>query len=232
MSTDSKISLAEYEARVQRGDFDGLNHRRVELIYGEIRDMSPAGDVHDAMIELVSLWSAQHVPEGVRTRSQCGLEMPAQDSIPEPDFIWIRPGTSIRRKAQTRRYAAGHRNLRQQPGIRSGREERTVRRWPRPGILGRRHPQPSGACLSQSVPRSISADIHRIANRHDCPGILSRSLAEHRRTLRRDIRLGFVGKVSRVVATVAKTVDELQKAGACLVLAHALGERGYFSDKA
>ena len=44
MSTDVKVSLVEYEARAQRGDFDGLNHRRVELIYGEIRDISPAGD--------------------------------------------------------------------------------------------------------------------------------------------------------------------------------------------
>jgi len=98
MSTDVKVSLAEYEARAQRGDFDGVNHRRVELIYGEICDMGPAGAPHDALIGLLGRWSHKHTPDEVVIRAQCGLKMPAQESIPEPDFIWIRPGTPVRRK--------------------------------------------------------------------------------------------------------------------------------------
>ena len=98
MSTDVKISLAEYEARVQRGDFDGLNRRRVELIYGEIRDMSPAGDPHDVLIGLLGRWSYKHTPDDVIVRIQVGLRMAAQESIPETDVIWIKPGAAARRK--------------------------------------------------------------------------------------------------------------------------------------
>ena len=60
MSTDVKISMAEYEARAARGDFDGPNRRRVELIYGEIREMSPAGLTHDALIGFLTRWSSKH----------------------------------------------------------------------------------------------------------------------------------------------------------------------------
>ena len=98
MSTDVKISLAEYEARAQRGDFTGRNHRRVELIYGEIRDMGVTSDAHDALSALLSHWSCTNTPEDVLIRPGCGLRMSAQESIPQPDIVVVRAGTPVRRK--------------------------------------------------------------------------------------------------------------------------------------
>jgi hypothetical protein len=47
MKTIAKLSVQEYERIVGTGVFDGKNRRRVELIRGELRELSPIGAAHN-----------------------------------------------------------------------------------------------------------------------------------------------------------------------------------------
>ena len=49
MSTALHFTNEEYGRMVALGVFDHLN-RKIELIYGEIREVNPAGPVHDDLI--------------------------------------------------------------------------------------------------------------------------------------------------------------------------------------
>lgn len=49
MSTGLSLTAEEYDQMVQRGAFDHLN-RKIELIRGELREMNPAGPLHDDLI--------------------------------------------------------------------------------------------------------------------------------------------------------------------------------------
>ena len=51
MSTALRLTNAEYDEMIRRGAFDRLD-RQVELIRGELREMSPAGPMHDDLTYL------------------------------------------------------------------------------------------------------------------------------------------------------------------------------------
>ena len=92
MSNALRLSVAEYDQIAERGAFDDLG-RGVELLFGEICQMNPAGPVHDDIIEYLNHWSMQNTdPELVRVRIQSGLKIAELDSRPEPDVVWIRKG--------------------------------------------------------------------------------------------------------------------------------------------
>jgi Uma2 family endonuclease len=75
-----------------RGDFERDGHkRRVELIYGEIRDMNPIGPPHCEVLAWINEWSITVAPrEEVRIRPQSTLGIPLLRSAPEPDLVWAR----------------------------------------------------------------------------------------------------------------------------------------------
>ena len=90
MSTALKLNVAEYDAMVAKGAFDGLS-QKVELIYGEIQAMNPAGPIHDHIIEYLTHWSVQNTDFNlIRVRIQSGLSLPQQDSRSEPDVLWVK----------------------------------------------------------------------------------------------------------------------------------------------
>ena len=60
MSVSSKITGAEFDSMVDRGAFDGLGPRKIELIRGELRFMNPAGPVHDDYIDYLTRWSVEN----------------------------------------------------------------------------------------------------------------------------------------------------------------------------
>ncbi len=64
MSTVAKFSLAEYERIVATGVFDGPNHRRLELINGELREMTPIGARHAEFVDRVGEWSRDSANRG------------------------------------------------------------------------------------------------------------------------------------------------------------------------
>jgi Uma2 family endonuclease len=65
--------------------------RKIELIRGELTEMNPAGPVHDDLITYLNNWSARNAdPAKTLITSQTGLDLPEQESRPEPDILWIR----------------------------------------------------------------------------------------------------------------------------------------------
>lgn len=90
MSTTLHLSITDYDQMVARGAFDHLN-RKIELIRGEIREMNPAGPVHDDLLIYLNHWSATATnPKEIRVTVQTGLSLAGQQSRPEPDLMWVR----------------------------------------------------------------------------------------------------------------------------------------------
>jgi Uma2 family endonuclease len=97
MSTIAKLIGNDFDRMVLRGAFVDLEPMKVELIYGELRFMNPAGPVHEGEIEYLTTWSyantnRQDVSIRVQSSINCG------DHRPEPDLVWSRrmPAKRIR----------------------------------------------------------------------------------------------------------------------------------------
>jgi Uma2 family endonuclease len=76
---------------IQSGVFDDASERRLELIYGEIREMPPIGPPHAEVVDLLSRWSMSNTsPTAVRVRIQNPIGIPALASAPQPDVVWAR----------------------------------------------------------------------------------------------------------------------------------------------
>jgi Uma2 family endonuclease len=101
MSTLARLTGAEFDSMVDRGAFDQIGPKKVELIHGELRFMNPAGPIHDDHIEFLTNWSfANTTREFCNVRVQAGFS--CEDNRPEPDIFWLRP----RRYGRTRPAAA------------------------------------------------------------------------------------------------------------------------------
>jgi Uma2 family endonuclease len=90
MSTIAQLSLAEYDRMIACGVFDGPNRRRLELIHGEMREMSPIGPTHEVVVDRLTEWSFQSLPKGrawIRVQNSIGLSN--LQSAPEPDLAWV-----------------------------------------------------------------------------------------------------------------------------------------------
>ena len=91
MSTALKITIAEYDRFIKKGFFKYFRDRRIELIRGEIRQMSPPGPVHEEAIDVLNRWSMSSVdPAEVRVRIQNSIGLPELESAPQPDVAWVR----------------------------------------------------------------------------------------------------------------------------------------------
>lgn len=89
MSTIAKLSGNDFDRMVLRGAFVDLEGIKVELIYGEIRFMNPAGPVHEGEIAYLTDWSyANTNSKEVAVRVQSGIN--CGDHRPEPDLVWSR----------------------------------------------------------------------------------------------------------------------------------------------
>ncbi len=88
MSTISKRTGAEFDSMVDRGAFDTIGPRKVELIRRELRFMNPAGPIHDDYIEYLTEWSVLQtsVVASAKVRVQCGFV--CDDNRSEPDVLW------------------------------------------------------------------------------------------------------------------------------------------------
>lgn len=90
MSTLRKLTMAEYDRLIQEGYFADSGER-IELIRGELREMSPIGTDHDDIVQFLTRWSFQKgtsIPWQVRVQSSLGI--PELDSVPQPDLAWLR----------------------------------------------------------------------------------------------------------------------------------------------
>ena len=90
MSTDARITIADYDRMIEAGEFD-LDPRRLELMHGEIREMTPIGPLHEDAVDYLSRWSISSTPaDEIRIRIQNSIGIPEFDSAPEPDIVWVR----------------------------------------------------------------------------------------------------------------------------------------------
>jgi Uma2 family endonuclease len=100
MSTKTRITVADYERMIAAGDFErGTNGQRVELIDGELREMSPIYPPHANAVSILEEWSFENRPKDkIRVRTQNPIVILDGDSVPEPDLVW----------AARRDYTSGH----------------------------------------------------------------------------------------------------------------------------
>jgi Uma2 family endonuclease len=90
MSTTAKFTLREYDRMAESG---ALDKRRVELVRGEIREMSPIGPEHEDVVDQLTDWSTQEsVKKKVRLRVQNSIGLPGLEAAPQPDIVWVARG--------------------------------------------------------------------------------------------------------------------------------------------
>jgi Uma2 family endonuclease len=76
---------------IEAGAFEPTEEHHVELIRGEIREMSPIHPPHENALDLLMYWSIDHVPrDAVRVRVQNSVGIPELESVPQPDLVWVR----------------------------------------------------------------------------------------------------------------------------------------------
>ena len=96
MSTVAHFSLDHYEHMVEVGAFAGEYQKRLELLRGEIRQMSPIGYIHAHVVTLLTDWSYDVVPrERIVIRVQNPIRVPVNESEPQPDLVWAEKGAAI-----------------------------------------------------------------------------------------------------------------------------------------
>jgi Uma2 family endonuclease len=83
------LSIDQYEQMIVDGVF--ASDERVELIRGELHNMSPAGPFHSDLLGHLIHWSVPHCNSaGYRCFAQPGITLAESESIPEPDLVWVR----------------------------------------------------------------------------------------------------------------------------------------------
>jgi Uma2 family endonuclease len=99
MSISARISLDEYDRIIQTGVFGGPNRRRIELIHGELREISPIGPEHEETVDILNEWSMSNTLRAkVRVRVQNSIGLPELESAPEPDIAWVARRSYARRR--------------------------------------------------------------------------------------------------------------------------------------
>jgi Uma2 family endonuclease len=90
------LTIQEYQGMVEAGVFAGDD--RLELIRGEIVEMTPIGDRHALCVMLVGDCLADLRPRGILS-SQNPLRLPGQGSVPQPDVVLLRRRPDFRSRA-------------------------------------------------------------------------------------------------------------------------------------
>jgi Uma2 family endonuclease len=92
MSTALRLTLNDYERMVEQGAFDWMGDRRLELIYGELREATPPGPTHAEAVSRLTRWTTDNTKSSeVAIRVQDPIGIPELESMPQPDIVWARP---------------------------------------------------------------------------------------------------------------------------------------------
>jgi Uma2 family endonuclease len=91
MSVTLRVSFEEYTQMVADGAFDALRDRRIELINGELRAMTPPGPDHSGTVSRLTDWSTEPpLKRRIQIRIQDPIAIPQLDSAPQPDVAWAK----------------------------------------------------------------------------------------------------------------------------------------------
>jgi Uma2 family endonuclease len=105
MSTSSalRLTLSDYNRMIAEDAFRPLGKRRIELIYGELREVTPPGPTHAEAVDRLIRWTTNNTTDReVRLRVQNPIEISQFDSAPEPDIVWAKPKNYSNRHPQPR----------------------------------------------------------------------------------------------------------------------------------
>lgn len=101
MNVALRLTFDEYMRMIADGAFDTLRDRRIELVHGELRTMTPPGPDHSNAVSWLTTWSVLSPPKNaVTVRIQDPVAIPELDSAPQPDVVWAKP-KSYRRNYPT-----------------------------------------------------------------------------------------------------------------------------------
>ena len=102
MNTALQITLAEFDRMIRRGVFVRPRNRRIELIRGALRQMSPPGPTHEAAVDKLTRWSIEHTDgDEVCVRVQNSIGLPELNSAPQPDIAWVRTGAYEKKRPES-----------------------------------------------------------------------------------------------------------------------------------
>jgi Uma2 family endonuclease len=91
MSSVAHFSLTHYEHMVDVGAFSGPFEKRLELLRGEIVEMTPIGIQHANIVTLLTDWSYDVIPrDKITVRAQNPIRIPTSNSEPQPDIVWTK----------------------------------------------------------------------------------------------------------------------------------------------
>ncbi len=99
MSTTLKLTLAEYDAMIADGAFEAIRDKRIELIHGELIELTPPNPPHEFVVDKLNNWSVRSTSFDeviIRVRNSVGI--PELDSAPQPDIAWVRNDDYSRRR--------------------------------------------------------------------------------------------------------------------------------------
>jgi len=99
MSTAVRFTAEQFDKMVATGVFEEPSKSRIELFFGELRDMPPPGLLHEDYVDFLMEWSGDVLPrKRAKVRVQQTVGIPELDSVPLPDIVWV-----ARRRYQDRR---------------------------------------------------------------------------------------------------------------------------------
>jgi Uma2 family endonuclease len=84
-----RFTVEEYEHMVQAGVF--APDDRIELIEGEIIEMSPIGDPHASIVDRLTMLMTRHLGSRCIVRVQGPVRFRSLQSRPQPDLAVLRP---------------------------------------------------------------------------------------------------------------------------------------------
>jgi len=92
MSTTTRLTIEQFDQMIADGVFEkGPRRERIELIEGELREMSSIGPVHNAIVRRLTRWSCEVLARANgEVGIQMSIELPNLESVLEPDVAWIR----------------------------------------------------------------------------------------------------------------------------------------------
>jgi Uma2 family endonuclease len=101
MSSVATFTIDQYQRMIACGAFVGPNEKRLELIRGELRMMSPQGAEHGELVAKLNDWSHDVVDrQRIKIRIQSSIEIRTGDSQPEPDVVWAEARSYVQRLPQ------------------------------------------------------------------------------------------------------------------------------------
>ena len=90
MSTAVRFTANQFDKMIASGVFEEPCESRVELVFGELREMPPPGFLHEDIVDYLTEWSSDVLPKKrAKLRVQQTIGIPELNSTPVPDIAWV-----------------------------------------------------------------------------------------------------------------------------------------------